>query len=308
MNQNFKKHVFKDVISLMTGMWPTPLVKLSKISDNLFEVWAKLEFYNPFSHSIKDRPVWNMIKEAISAGVLKEKLYEATSGNVGIAMACLTNYLGKKFRAYLPKKATKVSEILIKMLGGEVIRTNFSTIDVSMVEYVQEEAKKDNASNLNQFMNDANYEAHLKYTAQELLEQIELIGIPPRAIIAGIGTSGHIAAISRKMKEKFGDDVKIIAVQPAKGSSIPGIKRVETKQKWLPLVKIDEIIDITKEESIAGVIELGRKEGLLIGLSSGAVYEAFKRVKEKYGKGLYVLVFPDDLFKYVDIIEKFIFS
>jgi len=98
--------------------------------------------------------------------------------------------------------------------------------------------------------------------------------------------------------------VKIIGVQPAKGSSIPGIKRVETRPKWLPLVHIDEIVDVTRDEAVESVIEIARKEGLLVGLSSGATYMGFRKIRRKYGKGVYILVFPDDIFKYIEIFQK----
>ena len=171
---------------------------------------------------------------------------------------------------------------------------------------MKEKADIEGATNLNQFINEANYDAHYRYTSLELVNQINAIGKIPTAIVAGIGTSGHIAAISKRMKETFGKDVKIVGVQPTKGDSIPGIKRIETKPKWLSLSEIDFIEEVSRNDAINEVIKIARNEGLLIGLSAGAVVKAFKNIKVKLGSGLYVLIFPDDAFKYIEIIASYL--
>jgi len=266
--------------------------------------FAKLEFFNPFSRSIKDRAVFNMLMKAKQRGEIngRNKLFEATSGNVGIAMASLSNIFGVKFRAYLPRPTPKTTEILLKVLGAEVIRTDFETIDPTMVEFVKKEAEKSDAVNLNQFENEDNFEAHYKYTAREIDEQLKSIGKRPDVIVAGIGTSGHIGGIAKYFKERY--DTKIIGVVPAKEEKIPGIKRLETKPKWVPKVKIDEVVEITQKEAVEGSIRIAREDGLLIGLSAGAVVKALEKVRERYN-GTAVLIFPDDGFKYVEAFERY---
>ena len=291
-------------MSLLIDNWPTPMVMLETESDEKKEVWAKLEFYNAFSKSVKDRPVWNMLIKALEEGTLSNALEEATSGNVGISLACLSNIFGLKFTAYIPKPTPKATETLLKILGASVIRTEYQTINRHFWTEVNKHANEIGATNLNQFENDANFEVHYEITAKEIIEQLEAIGRIPDFVIAGIGTSGHIAGISKRLKERYGEQVKIIGVQPAPGSSIPGIKRIETKPKWLSMVKIDEIIDVSWEEAVRGVIEVARREGLLVGLSSGAVFQAYKKLSEK--EGVFVLVFPDDGFKYVEHFEKYL--
>ncbi len=267
--------------------------------------FAKLEFFNPFSRSIKDRAVFNMLMKARERGEINgtNKLFEATSGNVGIAMASIANILGISFRAYIPKPTPKTTEILMKVLGAEIVRTEFETIDPSMIEFVKKEARENNAVNLNQFENEDNFEAHYKYTAREIEKQLESIGKIPEVIVAGIGTSGHIAGISKYLKEKY--DTKIIGVVPAKGEKIPGIKRLETKPKWVPMVEIDQIVEITLKEAIEGAIKTARSDGILIGLSAGATVKALEMLRDKY-KGTAVLIFPDDGFKYVEIFERYL--
>lgn len=233
---------------------------------------------------------------------MKEKLYEATSGNVGIAMACLANVFGLRFRAYIPKPTPNTTEVLLKALGAEVVRTEYVTIDQDMIRMVADIAAKEGATNLNQFYNDDNFEVHYRATARELDEQLKAVNrSPPDVVIAGVGTSGHIAALSKHFKETYGSErVRVVGVVPTKGSSIPGIKRLETKPKWFPLVQVDKVVEVSSEEAIIASLEFARKEGLLIGLSSGAVLKAFTRVVSDYGEGVYVLVFPDDGFKYVE--------
>ena len=267
--------------------------------------FAKLEFFNPFSRSIKDRAVFNMLMKAIERGGISGtgRIFEATSGNVGISLAALSNVLGIGFRAYLPKPTPKATQILLKVLGAEVVMTDFETIDPNMVEHVIEEARKARAANLNQFENEDNFEAHYRFTAREIDEQLKSIGKRPDVIIAGIGTSGHIGGIAKYFKERY--NTKVIGVVPAKGEKIPGIKRLETKPKWFFKVEIDEVIEITQREAIEGSIQIAREEGLLIGLSSGAVVKAFEKIRDKY-PGTAVLVFPDDGFKYVDAFERYL--
>ena len=303
-------HVFEDPVTLMTGMWPTPLIKLRWISRNGAEAWAKLEFYNPFSKSTKDRPVWFMIEDALRRGVLKEGgvFYEATSGNVGIAMASLANVLGLKFRAYLPKHAPRATEVILKVLGAEVVRTEYECISEEMVNKVKEEARRDGAVNLNQYINDCNFLAHLNHTARELDEQLRAVGkSPPKAIIAGVGTSGHSAAIAKHFREKYSDEAPaFVAVVPRERESIPGLRPLSTKPKWVSVIKPDKVVEVSTEDAVAGAVLVARTNGLFVGLSSGAVVAAYEAVKDELGAGTYALIFPDDGMKYVEIFDAWL--
>ncbi len=243
------KKVFRNPLDMLAGMWPTPLLRLSSYCSLGVEAWAKLEFMNPFSRSVKDRTVLNMIMKARERGELRGKLYEATSGNVGIAMAALSNILGLKFRAYVPSVTPETTETLLRVLGAEVVRTEFTTIPPEMVEMVVEEAEREGATNLNQYVNEDNFEAHYKWTAPEIDSQIkEAVGAHPNVIVGGIGTSGHLCAIATYFKEKYGS-VKAVAVMPAESQSIPGLRRLEANQKWVSEVEIDEFIEVELKES-----------------------------------------------------------
>jgi len=293
--------VYNNTLELLYEGWPTPLVKLNSLSTSDRSVWAKLECYNPFSNSVKDRIGWYMIKEAIEKNELKQVLYEATSTNTGIALTSIANTLGIKTKLYIPKAIQKASDIFLEALGAEVVRLPVG-LTVEAISQVNSDAKAEGAAHLNQFENDANFKVHLKYTAKEIDDQLKSLGLKPTCIIGGLGTSGHMSAISYYFKTKYGENVKIVGVQPSQNEIIPGIRRIETGMKWFHHVHFDQVIDVTQAEAVEGVIKVARKEGLLIGLSAGAVVHAFQRIANE--KGVYVLVFPDSGYKYAEQFEK----
>lgn len=294
--------VYSSTLELLYKGWPTPLVKLNSLSNERRSVWAKLEGYNPFSNSVKDRIGWSMLMDALDRGELKEIIYEATSTNTGIALTSIANILGVKAKLFIPKTIQKVSDTYLKVLGADVVRLPVG-LTVEAIGQVDFKAKEDKAAHLNQFENDANLQVHLKYTARELDEQLISVGLKPNAIIGGLGTSGHMSAISFYFKNKYGDGVKIVGVQPAPNEVIPGIRRVETGMKWCHWTFFDEIIDVKQKEAIEAAINIARKEGLLIGLSAGAVAYALNKIS--CDEGVYVVVFPDTGYKYAEQFENY---
>lgn len=297
--------VYGSTLELLYEGWPTPLVKLNSLSNKDRSVWAKLEGYNPFSNSVKDRIGFSMIMETRERSGLKEVLYEATSTNTGIALTSIANMLGIKAKLFIPKAIQKVSDIYLRILGAEVIRLPVG-LTVEAISRVESEARRDSAMHLNQFENDANFKVHLKYTAKEIDEQLKSVNLTPTCIIGGLGTSGHMSAIAFYFKNKYGDNVRIVGVQPAPNEVIPGIRRIETGMKWYHWTYFDQIVDIKQNEAIEGCIKIARREGLLIGLSSGAVVHAFRKIAKN--KGVYVLVFPDTGYKYAEQFEKYLQS
>jgi len=281
------------------------MVRLETECTESREVWAKLEFYNPLSRSIKDRAAWAMLRDALESGVLKSKLEEATSGNAGLALAALSSILGLRFTAYLPSSAPEATEVALKVFGACVVRLKHKVLDKSMWAYVKSHAERIGATNLNQFENEANFRAHYETTAREIIEQLEAVGRRPSCVVAGIGTSAHVAAIARRLRERYRDSVRVVGVQPSLGSTIPGLKRVEAEPKWLSQTQLDEVVDVSLSEAVEGVLEVARREGLFVGLSSGAVFKAYRKVSGD-GGGVYVLVFPDGGFKYIEQIRRYL--
>lgn len=298
--------VYDSVAELAARDSPTPLVRLRSF-EGPARAWAKLEWYHPFSLSIKDRIATAMLLDAIERGLLRpgDRIYEPTSTNTGLGLVGLGNFLGIGARVYLPSTAQKCVDYLFGAMGAEVMRKD-TPITTAMIGEVLEEARRDGAAVLNQFDNDMNLVAHLRGTAKEIDYQLRSRGIRPSAIVAGMGTSGHISALSLYFKSRYGG-VKVYGVQPSQGSAIPGIRRVETGMKWVHGVEVDEIIDISLEEAFAGVLYVARKDGILLGLSAGAAAYALAKLAEE-GKvsGDVVMVAPDHGIKYIEIIESLI--
>ncbi len=299
--------VFSSTLELLYRGWPTPLVRLQSLGGSGVRVWAKLESYNPFSNSVKDRIGWYMVEKWISEhGSTPSMVYEATSTNTGIALAAMAAVKGFRVKLFIPKTIQKASDTLLWAMGADVVRTDKS-LTVEMIDDVKAEAEKTGAIHINQFENDANFEVHLRYTAKELELQLRSEGILPQAIIGGVGTSGHMSAIAFYFKNRFRGGIRVYGVQPAPGHTIPGIRRVETGMKWIHLVEFDGIVDIGFEEAVEHVLEIARRDGILVGLSSGAVAAGFKKLLERgeVDEGDYVLVFPDHGFKYVEQLERY---
>ena len=300
--------VYRSTMELLYRGWPTPLVLLRSLSNSKIRVWAKLESYNPFSNSIKDRAGWYMFKKALEKGLKITAIYEATSTNTGLALAALAAIHRIKARFYIPSTIQKVSDILLKILGAEVIRMLYR-ITMEYLDLVDKYARRNGATHLNQFINDANFEVHLKFTAKELDYQLRNANIQPTVIIGGIGTSGHMSAIAFYFKSRFSEKVKIFCVQPAKDSrGILGIRRIETGMKWIHWVDIDGIMDVKYHEAIESAIKIAKKEGILIGLSSGAVVAAFEKLlkNQNIDEGDFVLIFPDHGFKYIEQFQEYL--
>ncbi|AWR97701.1 pyridoxal-phosphate dependent enzyme [Acidianus sulfidivorans JP7] len=286
-------HVFEDPIQLLEGMWPTPLLKLNIGKD----VWGKLEFYNPFSKSIKDRTAWFLFKDALEKN--SKELVEATSGNLGIALSSLSVIFNKKFTSFIPQQAPKSFATLMKVLGAQVIQLGKSTTE--LLPLVKSYTKNSNALHLDQFHNPLNYLTHYHTTAREIDEQLKSKGKTPMRIIATAGTGGHLTGLSLFFKEKYGNNIEIVGVQPAEGSHIPGIKR-QSNDGFISDAKIDRMIDISLEEAIQGIIKVARTSGILIGISAGATVAAYEKIMDEKTT---ILIFPDDIFKYVDYLENY---
>ncbi len=300
--------VFRDTEELLYGNWPTPLVMLRSLSTKNTRVWAKLEGFNPFSMSVKDRIGWYMYRKAIEkhGNNSMKMLVESTSTNTGLAIAAMCAIHGSKLKAFIPSTVSKTGEILLKIFGVDVVRAQ-KTLTIELIDDVDRISKEENAIHLNQFYNDANFEVHLRFTAKELELQMREAGIRPRAIIGGLGTSGHMSAISHYFKNRF-NDIKIFGVVPREGTSIQGIRRVESGMKWFHKVKFDGIIDVDPDDAAKAVIDIVRREGIFIGLSSGAVAYGYKILLERGAieDGDYILIFPDHGYKYVEQLQKYL--
>lgn len=298
--------VYENVLELVSRDIPTPLVKLRSLGDSDTRIWAKLEWYHPFSLSIKDRVAWYMLINAINRGLLKSKtIYEPTSTNTGLGLVGLANYLGLKTRVYLPSTTQKCMDYIFLAMGTEVVRKDIP-LTTGLIDTVVVDAVKDNAVVLNQFENDLNFIVHLKYTAKEIDYQLRSIGVKPSAVMTPLGTSGHFSALSFYFKNRY-SEVEVIGIQPSEGTHIPGMRRIETGMKWLKYIQLDRVIDISLEEAFKGILHVARKDGLLIGFSGGAVVYALKELIDRREiRGDVVIVIPDHGTKYIELMQSMI--
>ena len=264
----------------------TPLIRLGKIAKDLpGNILVKAEFFNPLS-SMKDRIGVAMIEAAEAEGKLKEGsvIIEPTSGNTGIALAFVAAIKGYKLVLTMPDTMSVERRALLKVLGAEVVLTPGEKGMKGAVEKAEELAKKTQSSFMpQQFSNKANPEMHRRTTAQEILSDTDG---EVDVFVAGIGTGGTVTGVGEVLKEKK-KEVKVIGVEPASSPILSGGKAGAHKIQgigagFIPEVLkrnlLDEIITITDEEAAGYARMLARKEGLLVGISSGANVAAAVKV------------------------------
>jgi cysteine synthase len=267
-------------------------------------IYAKLEWYN-IGGSVKDRMALYLIEYAEAAGKLKKDktILEATSGNTGIALAMIAAAKGYKIALVMPESVSMERRKIIQAYGAELILSPGEKGTGGAIELKLKllEEKPEKYIDLNQFKDPANILAHYQTTGKEILEQTKG---KVDMIVVGVGTAGTGVGISMRVKE-YNKAIKVIGVMPELGVSIQGLRNL--KEAYPTQLyrgeSFDEIIEITSEE-VHEMFEVARKtareEGLLVGMSSGAIlYVALKKAKE-LGKGkTIVAVLPDSGEKYL---------
>lgn len=293
MSFGTRSMVLSSSLELIEALHPTPLVKLPKISEYHVGIWAKLEFFNPFSRSIKDRAAISMLSGAMRR-TGATRFYEATSGNLGVALAALAAAHGVRFRAYVPRSAAGAAVSLMRILGAEVVVGDSEGVDDGLVEAARRDAERDGAVFLDQYHNEDNPRGQGTLAA-ELREQFRAAGLRPVAVVSGTGSLGHLTALG-ELRDELG--FSLVAARPAEGERIPGLRR-----DWKRRMVADLVVDVTLRESIEAALRVARMEGLAVGVSSGAALAAAEAAAEDLGPGDYVVIFPDDALKYIDLYE-----
>jgi len=290
----------------------TPMVRINKLTGPQdATIYAKLEWYNA-SGSIKDRAALYMLKLAEIEGKLsKEKtIIEATSGNMGIALAMLAAVNGYKIKIIMPESASEEKKKMVKAYGAELILSPAEKGTSGAIELKQKLLKENPEKyvDLDQFKNPANVLAHYQTTGKEILEQTNG---KVDMVIVGIGTAGTGVGISMRVKEA-NPNIKVVGVLPKLGVRIEGLRNPSEPYSTQLFKKesFDEIVEISEEEkkeSFKIVREIAKKEGLLIGMSSSVImYVALRKAKE-LGKGkTIVAVLPDGGERYLsgDLFEE----
>lgn len=296
--------IYKNILDLIGN---TPVVKLSNlVDDNMAEVYVKLEKFN-LGGSIKDRAALFMIEEAEKNGVLKNGsiILEPTSGNTGIALAMIGKLKGYEVHIVMPDSMSKERRDLITSYGAKLILSDGKDGMSGAIKKAYELAQNDKRYFIpQQFENHANTKAHYETTALEIINDFDVLD----AFVAGVGTGGTISGNAKRLKQKF-SDIKIIAVEPQSSAVLSGQKAGAHKIQgigagFIPDIcdvsLIDEIIQVSNENAFKTCKDLANKEGLFLGISSGANVYAAIHIAQKLGKGKKVLtIAPDGGEKYL---------
>ena len=283
----------------------TPMIKLNNIGNS--NLYVKLEKYNP-AGSIKDRAVYYMVENLEKNGILKkgDVLVEATSGNTGIALSMIGSLKGYKVIIVMPETMSVERRTLMKAYGAELILTDGSLGMKGSIEKMNKLlSENSNYISLKQFDNEYNPLAHYETTGVEIYNQVKDIDI----FVCGVGTGGTISGVGKYLKEQ-NPNIKVVAVEPEgspvisknkKGShKIQGIGAGFIPKNYNKNV-VDEVMTITDEESYKGVRIMAQKEGILVGISSGANIYAALKLCEMYPDKKIVTVAPDGIDKYISM-------
>lgn len=300
--------VFNNITGLIGH---TPLVEINRFTEKLglkARILVKLEFFNP-AGSVKDRVALSMIEDAEKKGLLKpgSVIIEPTSGNTGIGLASIAASKGYRAVFTMPETMSAERRKLLQAYGAEIVLTEGAKGMKGAIAKAEELARQTPGSFIpGQFVNPANPEAHVRTTGPEIWDDTDgKVDI----FVAGVGTGGTVTGTGRYLKSK-NPAVRVVAVEPAaspvltQGKAGPhAIQGIGAG--FVPEVldtKIyDEVIDVTNEDALATGREIARKEGFLVGISSGAALFAaveLARRPENAGK-LIVALLPDNGDRYL---------
>ena len=283
----------------------TPLLELTNIEKKYglkARILAKVEYFNP-AGSVKDRVAKMMLDDAEAAGILKpgSTIIEPTSGNTGIGLASIAAARGYKIIIVMPDTMSVERRQLMKAYGAELVLTPGAQGMSGAIAKAEELAREIPGSFIpSQFTNPSNPKAHLLTTGPEIWEDTDG---DVDFFVAGVGTGGTITGVGQYLKSENGD-IKVIAVEPASSPVLSqghgGPHKIQGigagfVPEVLDTTVYDEIIPITNEAAFASGREIGRTEGILVGISSGAALNAAIQVAqrpENAGKTIVVLL-PD---------------
>lgn len=282
----------------------TPLIALKGFGENLY---GKCEFLNP-SHSIKDRAAYAMIKEALDSGKINKDttIIECTSGNMGISLTMIAATLGLKIIITMPESMSIERRRMMLLFGAKLELTPASEGMKGAYNKALELHKSiANSFIPSQFENLANKNTHRENTAAEILNDLDgKIDI----FVAGFGTGGTISGVGEVLKEKFKDKVKIIAVEPAASPLLSEGKAAGHKiqgigANFIPEILnkevIDEIHTVSNEDAINTARKLAIKNGLMVGISSGANVFAASAIALKNPNKIIVTMLNDTAERYL---------
>ncbi len=276
----------------------TPLVRINRLNPNPnVEIYAKLERMNP-TGSVKDRIAHYMIKDAEERGDIDKDtiIVEATSGNTGLGLAMVCAIKGYHLHLTMSRSVSIERVRMLTALGAEIEFTSAEEGTDGAIRRAEELARQDGYWKPNQFDNPINMMTHYWSTGVEILEATdgELTHF-----VAGMGTTGTLMGISKRLKE-HNPSIKVIGVEPTTQYCIQGLKNMS--ENIVPGIyepeRIDEIRTIRDEDAFETARKLAIKEGLFVGMSSGAAMYVCMELAQEIQEGIIVTLFPDGGEKY----------
>lgn len=284
--------IYSNVLDLIGN---TPMVKINSVNPNeKVEMYLKLEKYNP-GGSVKDRIAKYMIEKAERDGILtKDKIViEPTSGNTGIGLALVCALKGYELILVMPETMTLERRHILLVLGAKIVLSEGAK-GMNGTEDLAKEIIKKNPEKYfmpNQFENQANVLAHYETTAEEIWRDTNG---KITYFVAGIGTSGTLMGVSKRLRE-YNPSLRVIAVEPHPDTPIQGLKNLEVQyvpKIWEP-ERVDEIhrVSLQDAEEIARLLAL--KEGIFVGPSSGAIFKVAIEKARTLENGVMVVMAPD---------------
>ncbi|MFA4833681.1 MAG: cysteine synthase family protein [Patescibacteria group bacterium] len=289
--------IYQNILEMIGN---TPIVKINKLNPNKnVAIYAKLEGQNP-GGSVKDRIALTMITAAEQSGELTPEkiILEATSGNTGIGLALVGAVKGYKIALTMSAGMSEERKKILKAFGAELIETDPAKgTDGAILK--AHEMYKSNPEKYwmpNQFDNPNNSLAHYQGTAEEIIKQAPDITV----FVAGMGTSGTLMGVSKKLKE-YNPKIQIVGIEPQFNHKIAGLKNM--KEAIVPKIYnengLDKKIVVFNEQAYATARELTLKEGIFVGMSSGAAMYGAMEMAKSIDSGTIVTLFPDRGEKYV---------
>ena len=302
--------VYDSILGLLSGADnPTPLVRLNRVTPfRHTRVYAKLEWYNPFG-AVKDRVAANLVEDGEARHTVhaKQKLVEPTSGNTGMALAMIANARGYSLTTPLSSEIPLEKRTMLRFFGADVMELADTLCPApgapeGAIAKAMEIGDRPDFHMLNQYVNEANPEAHYKTTGPEIWKQTQ--GSVTH-FVAGLGTCGTITGTGRFLKARR-PEVKVLGVCPNEGHDIPGVRSFrQLKQTKLFFPdEYDDMVEVHNQAAFDLCLRLNREESIVAGPSSAmALQGAFELVPDEPGN-VVVVIFPDNAFKYASSVVK----
>lgn len=283
-------------MSILSAIGNTPMVELASLNRKRpgVKIFGKLEGANP-GGSVKDRPAYWMIKKAEESGELTKGkiILEPTSGNTGIALAMIGAAKGYRVKLCMPECVSVERQHILQALNAEVVLTPAKEGTDGSIRKAHQlrDAEPEKYYMPNQFANENNYLAHYETTGPEIFSQTKG---EIDAFVAGMGTTGTLMGAYKYFKEKK-PQVKVVGIEPPQGHTIQGLKNMQ--ESIVPEIynesMLDDKIVIEDGEAFETTRLLAAKEGIFVGMSSGAAVAGALHIAEQMGSGTIVAILPD---------------